>query len=130
MGDDRESPVRASFTNTEPWVANVKRRRGTIKAGAIRSGPRVAALHDLADILSSEPWMREAACAHSGYPDAWFPSVGARTRETVMAAAMCDACPVRLACLAHALAMDPPPVGIWGGLTEHQRRRIEPKGNA
>jgi len=39
---------------------------------------------------------------------------------TAAARAVCAACPVRAACLAHALAHDEP-WGIWGGLTTRER---------
>lgn len=41
-------------------------------------------------------------------------------RLTAAAKAVCAACPVRAACLAHALACDEP-WGIWGGLTSRER---------
>lgn len=41
-------------------------------------------------------------------------------RPTAAARAVCAACPVRRACLAHALAHDEP-WGMWGGLTTRER---------
>lgn len=39
------------------------------------------------------------------------------------AKAVCDVCSVRPACLEHAL-MNREKVGVWGGATERERRRI------
>jgi len=39
------------------------------------------------------------------------------------ARALCRSCPVRVACLEHALAVQEPH-GIWGGLNELERRRV------
>jgi WhiB family transcriptional regulator, redox-sensing transcriptional regulator len=46
-----------------------------------------------------------------------------RTRESV-AVAVCASCPVRADCLAHALRTHEQ-LGIWGGLTETQRRTYD-----
>lgn len=40
------------------------------------------------------------------------------------AKAICNACPVRQSCLAHALDTQEP-YGIWGGLTERERRQYK-----
>ena len=61
-------------------------------------------------------WMRRAACADLD-PDIFFPRRG----SGVAAKAICARCRVRLQCLHHSLANDEQQ-GIWGGLTEHERR--------
>ncbi|CAN5660223.1 hypothetical protein BH18ACT3_BH18ACT3_15220 [soil metagenome] len=43
--------------------------------------------------------------------------------DTEVAKEVCAACDVRTACLEHAL-MNREKVGIWGGATERERRRI------
>jgi WhiB family redox-sensing transcriptional regulator len=48
----------------------------------------------------------------------FFPERGASTRE---AKAVCAGCPVRVECLDYALG-NSIKYGIWGGLSEHQRR--------
>ena len=68
--------------------------------------------------MTSE-WVDQAACAGVD-PDLFFPERGAPTEP---AKAYCRICPVRDACLEHALAV-PERVGIWGGLSERERRRI------
>jgi WhiB family redox-sensing transcriptional regulator len=43
----------------------------------------------------------------------------------VPAKAICETCPVRLACLAFALERNEK-FGVWGGLTEKERARLSP----
>lgn len=45
-----------------------------------------------------------------------------RTRE-VNAIAICNTCPVKQACLDHALSV-PEVYGVWGGMTEEQRHML------
>ena len=63
-------------------------------------------------------WQRDALCAQTD-PDAFFPEKGGSTRE---AKAVCAACSVRVECLQYAL-MNDERFGIWGGLSERERRR-------
>lgn len=44
-------------------------------------------------------------------------------KENPTAAAICGGCSVRDECLDHALEHKIP-YGVWGGLTEHQRRQV------
>lgn len=53
-------------------------------------------------------------------PDLFFPDRGASTRE---AREVCKGCVVREPCLDYALAHSEK-FGIWGGLSERERRRI------
>lgn len=65
-------------------------------------------------------WTAVAACGSGEVsPDALFVE-GAAQRE---ARSVCQACPVRLECLADALdnRMD---FGVWGGMTERERRAL------
>lgn len=64
-------------------------------------------------------WQEEAACRAMD-PELFFPTRGAPTRE---AKEVCFACPVRLECLDAALA-GRERFGIWGGLSERERRRL------
>jgi hypothetical protein len=59
-------------------------------------------------------------CAQTD-PEAFFPEKGGSTRE---AKRICQGCEVRDACLEYALAHDER-FGIWGGLSERERRRIK-----
>ena len=66
-----------------------------------------------------EPWRLDALCAETD-PEAFFPEKGGSTRE---AKRVCTGCTVRAECLEFALANDER-FGIWGGLSERERRRV------
>jgi WhiB family transcriptional regulator, redox-sensing transcriptional regulator len=53
--------------------------------------------------------------------EAFFPEKGGSTRE---AKRVCTTCPVRAECLEYALGNDER-FGIWGGLSERERRRLK-----
>jgi WhiB family redox-sensing transcriptional regulator len=65
-------------------------------------------------------WQDRALCAQTD-PEAFFPEKGGSTRE---AKKICSSCPVRSECLSYALAHDER-FGIWGGLSERERRRLK-----
>ena len=65
-------------------------------------------------------WQERALCAQTD-PEAFFPEKGGSTRE---AKRVCLACEVRVECLEYALANDER-FGIWGGLSERERRRVK-----
>ena len=67
----------------------------------------------------SESWQLYANCLGVD-PDLFFPERGASTRE---AKQVCQGCVVREECLEYALA-NGEKFGIWGGLSERERRRI------
>ncbi len=64
-------------------------------------------------------WQERALCAETD-PEAFFPEKGGSTRE---AKKICTGCEVRAECLEYALANDER-FGIWGGLSERERRRL------
>jgi WhiB family transcriptional regulator, redox-sensing transcriptional regulator len=64
-------------------------------------------------------WQRQANCMGVD-PDLFFPERGASTRE---AKEVCRGCVVREDCLEFALT-NSEKFGIWGGLSERERRRI------
>lgn len=64
-------------------------------------------------------WQTEALCAQTD-PEAFFPEKGGSTRD---AKKVCGACNVRSECLEYALSNDER-FGIWGGLSERERRRL------
>ncbi|MGH9054588.1 MAG: WhiB family transcriptional regulator [Acidimicrobiales bacterium] len=77
---------------------------------------------DLVDLLfqpAERSWQRQANCMGVD-PDLFFPERGASTRE---AKEVCRGCVVREDCLEHALA-NGEKFGIWGGLSERERRKI------
>jgi WhiB family redox-sensing transcriptional regulator len=75
------------------------------------------------DIFSPvEPpeWQDSALCAQAD-PEAWFPEKGGSTRE---AKRICQGCEVKAECLDYALDHGEH-FGIWGGLSEHERRKLK-----
>jgi WhiB family redox-sensing transcriptional regulator len=87
---------------------------------------RVAQVLDLKSLLLDEApgdevpdWQERALCAQTD-PEAFFPEKGGSTRE---AKRICAGCEVRAECLDYALAQDER-FGIWGGLSERERRRL------
>ena len=70
---------------------------------------------------TEEPsWQERALCAQTD-PEAFFPEKGGSTRE---AKRVCGSCEVRAECLGYALEHDER-FGIWGGLSERERRRLK-----
>jgi WhiB family redox-sensing transcriptional regulator len=65
-------------------------------------------------------WQDRALCAQTD-PEAFFPEKGGSTRE---AKKVCRGCEVRAECLEYALERDER-FGIWGGLSERERRRLK-----
>lgn len=65
-------------------------------------------------------WQEHALCAQTD-PEAFFPEKGGSTRE---AKKVCQTCEVRRECLEYALANDER-FGIWGGLSERERRKLK-----
>ncbi|WP_349828702.1 WhiB family transcriptional regulator [Brevibacterium litoralis] len=65
-------------------------------------------------------WQDQALCAQTD-PEAFFPEKGGSTRE---AKKVCASCEVRSECLDYALDNDER-FGIWGGLSERERRKIK-----
>lgn len=77
-------------------------------------------------VLAEQPWRAQAACRGLD-PAKWYPETGERNAE---AKAICNgvpgvsgSCPVRAACLEFAIA-GREDFGIWGGLSERERRRL------
>jgi WhiB family redox-sensing transcriptional regulator len=67
-----------------------------------------------------DQWQERALCAQTD-PEAFFPEKGGSTRE---AKRICLGCEVKDECLDYALAHDER-FGIWGGLSERERRRLK-----
>ncbi|WP_309229797.1 MULTISPECIES: WhiB family transcriptional regulator [unclassified Blastococcus] len=66
-----------------------------------------------------ESWRLSALCGETD-PEAFFPEKGGSTRD---AKRVCTGCDVRAECLEFALRNDER-FGIWGGLSERERRRL------
>ena len=88
------------------------------------TGPRpalslVTGFDELFETIEDQ-WQERALCAQTD-PEAFFPEKGGSTRE---AKRICLGCEVRDECLDYALANDER-FGIWGGLSERERRRLK-----
>ena len=74
-------------------------------------------------ILTNE-WWRAAACADAE-PELFFPisATSASSAQVKRAKQICASCPVQSKCLSYAIDHRQEQ-GIWGGLTEEERRRV------
>ena len=76
-------------------------------------------LRHIAEGTDDQSWQLSANCLGVD-PDLFFPERGASTRE---AKEVCRGCIVREECLEYALR-NGEKFGIWGGMSERERRRI------
>jgi WhiB family redox-sensing transcriptional regulator len=83
------------------------------------AGPGIAGLLGIGLEADAQSWQERALCAETD-PEAFFPEKGGSTRE---AKKICTGCEVKAECLEYALANDER-FGIWGGLSERERRRL------
>ena len=72
-----------------------------------------------ADLENPLAWQSDSLCAQTD-PEAFFPEKGGSTRD---AKKICTTCEVKAQCLEYALQNDER-FGIWGGLSERERRRL------
>jgi WhiB family transcriptional regulator, redox-sensing transcriptional regulator len=86
----------------------------------IMTGPVDLVLVESDGLPPELAWQERALCAQTD-PEAFFPEKGGSTRE---AKRVCMSCEVRAECLDYALAKDER-FGIWGGLSERERRRVK-----
>ena len=82
-------------------------------------GQGIAGLLGIGAEADAQSWQEQALCAETD-PEAFFPEKGGSTRE---AKKICTGCEVKAQCLEYALANDER-FGIWGGLSERERRRV------
>ncbi len=72
-------------------------------------------------------WRVHAMCRGEAavhfFPPSHFERKDEKDRREGAARALCNVCPVKDACLDHALTIQEPH-GIWGGLNELERRRL------
>jgi WhiB family redox-sensing transcriptional regulator len=73
-------------------------------------------------LITPEPWQEDALCAETD-PEAFFPEKGGGGNNLAAARAVCAACTVAADCLDYAIR-NGERFGVWGGLTDRQRRRI------
>lgn len=69
--------------------------------------------------MSGDEFLTRGLCAQTD-PEAFFPNKGQPSKQ---AKQICQGCDVRAECLAYALARDER-FGVWGGLSERERRRL------
>jgi WhiB family redox-sensing transcriptional regulator len=93
--------------------------RSTLTFSPGAAGPLLAAL-DKASNADGADWTERAVCAQTD-PEAFFPEKGGSVRE---AKKVCGGCEVRAECLEYALDHDER-FGIWGGLSERERRKLK-----
>ena len=84
------------------------------------AGQGIAGLLGIGLEADAQSWQERALCAETD-PEAFFPEKGGSTREAKM---ICTGCEVKAECLEYALANDER-FGIWGGLSERERRRLK-----
>ena len=76
--------------------------------------------------LTISLWQKDALCRqHSTnlfFPPATFEKKDDRVKREFKAKAVCHGCPVKISCLDEALIISEP-FGIWGGLTEMERKQ-------
>ena len=82
----------------------------------VRQPVSAAELRDDEQQLS---WQSDSLCAQTD-PEAFFPEKGGSTRD---AKKICASCEVKAQCLEYALENDER-FGIWGGLSERERRKL------
>jgi WhiB family redox-sensing transcriptional regulator len=73
----------------------------------------------------TQPWYDRAACLTTD-ADAFFPEKGGSTRA---AKRVCRGCPVQAECLQYAID-NGERWGVWGGLSERERRRLKQRKTA
>lgn len=88
-------------------------------AGARTLGGGVGSWSVADDDDNALSWQADALCAQTD-PEAFFPEKGGSTRD---AKRICTSCEVRAQCLEYALENDER-FGIWGGLSERERRKL------
>ena len=92
-----------------------ERRRGVCS----KHQPAKVAYVGLPGLPPPEDWQDDALCNQVD-PELWFPEKGGSTRE---AKKICLSCTVREPCLEYALEKNER-FGIWGGMSERERRRL------
>jgi len=93
---------------------------GDLDVSVVGPAPVDLVLIESDDLPPELAWQERALCAQTD-PEAFFPEKGGSTRE---AKRVCMSCEVRAECLDYALAKDER-FGIWGGLSERERRRVK-----
>ena len=116
------SATRECATRDVQWEeAGVQdREEGRVIELSMSPADELDALVQLFDVPEEQEWQERALCAQTD-PEAFFPEKGGSTRE---AKRICSGCEVRAECLEYALGHDER-FGIWGGLSERERRKLK-----
>src|SRR5205814_9815428 len=85
-----------------------------------RAGPPMREMLIELEVDSTDRRWQERANCLGVDPDLFFPERGASTKE---AKSVCGGCEVKMECLEYALRHGEK-FGIWGGMSERERRRI------
>ena len=109
--------------NEVSWLSDYvsATERSTDRLGSASQG--IAGLMGIGLEADAQSWQERALCAETD-PEAFFPEKGGSTRE---AKKICTGCEVKAECLEYALSNDER-FGIWGGLSERERRRLRRAG--
>jgi WhiB family redox-sensing transcriptional regulator len=111
--------VSANDRSTDRFGAGASQGTQGFGLGQGIGGQGIAGLLGIGAETDAQSWQEQALCAETD-PEAFFPEKGGSTRE---AKKICTGCEVRAQCLEYALANDER-FGIWGGLSERERRRL------
>lgn len=107
MEESVNHALRVTDTETNATTSELESRSGQLV---------LKTLHEAV----SQSWHEYALCSQTD-PEAFFPDKGGSTRE---AKQICKICPVINECLQYALLHDER-FGIWGGMSERDRRRLK-----
>lgn len=110
---ESESAVQTSELEQAPRQVS----RGTMQELAV-----IAFTEAKVDDDDGLAWQVSALCAQTN-PEAFFPEKGGSTRD---AKKVCGGCDVKSTCLEYAIENDER-FGIWGGLSERERRKLRRK---
>ena len=113
---ERGRIVMAEVSWLSDYVSATDRPTDRLGAGV---GQGIAGLMGIGLEADAQSWQERALCAETD-PEAFFPEKGGSTRE---AKKICTGCEVKAECLEYALSNDER-FGIWGGLSERERRRL------
>lgn len=102
------------------WIELVPSPTGEITVGDPLAQWQEEDLTALFGLPEQAGWQERALCSQTD-PEAFFPEKGGSTRE---AKRICTGCEVKAECLEYALENDER-FGIWGGLSERERRKIK-----
>ncbi|MCU1671013.1 MAG: transcription factor WhiB [Blastococcus sp.] len=106
--------------NEVSWLSDyVSATQRTSDRPGATAGQGIAGLMGIGLEADAQSWQERALCAETD-PEAFFPEKGGSTRE---AKKICTGCEVKAECLEYALSNDER-FGIWGGLSERERRRL------